>query len=50
MQETTTPEMWLPVVDYEGVYEISSIGRVKRVKAAKGAKAGRILNLSINTN
>lgn len=36
-------ERWLPVVGYEGVYEVSSLGRVKRVKAATGAKVGRIL-------
>lgn len=36
-------EEWMPIPDYEGVYEISDQGRVKRIKAARGAKPGRIL-------
>lgn len=36
-------EQWLPVVGYEGIYEVSNHGRVKRVKAATGATVGLIL-------
>lgn len=38
-----TPEEWRPVVGYEGVYEVSSLGRVKRVGAGPGATVGKIL-------
>lgn len=40
MQST---ERWLPVVGYEGHYEVSDHGRVKRVAIGPGARAGRIL-------
>ena len=43
MQETT--EQWLPVVGYEGLYEVSNMGRVKRVKAGQGARVGGFLSL-----
>lgn len=36
-------ERWLPVVGYEGWYEVSDQGRVRRVKAAPGAQVGYIL-------
>lgn len=36
-------ERWLPVVGWEGVYEVSSLGRIRRIKAATGAKVGKIL-------
>jgi len=36
-------ERWLPVVGYEGWYEVSDLGRVRRVRQARGAKVGRIL-------
>lgn len=38
-----TAERWLPVVGWEGVYEVSDLGRVKRVKPCGGTWAGRIL-------
>ena len=37
-------ERWLPVIGYEGWYEVSDLGRVKRVSAGQGAIAGRILS------
>lgn len=37
------PEEWRPVVGYEGIYEISDLGRVKRTKGMSGVKAGRYL-------
>lgn len=36
-------ERWVPVVGYEGVYEVSDCGRVKRVVAGGGAQIGRVL-------
>lgn len=36
-------ERWLPVVGYEGWYEVSDQGRVRRIKAGRGAQAGYIL-------
>ena len=38
-------ERWLPVIDYEGYYEVSDQGRVRRVGKARGATVGRILAL-----
>lgn len=37
------PEIWKPVVGYEGVYEISNAGLVKRVLQCKGTRSNRIL-------
>jgi hypothetical protein len=36
-------ENWRPVKDFEGVYEVSDLGRVRRSKAAKGATAGALI-------
>ena len=36
-------EEWLPMVDYEGWYDISDCGRVKRVRIANNTFIGRIL-------
>ena len=36
-------EIWKPVVGYEGIYEVSDLGRVRRVKAAQGTLAGKVL-------
>lgn len=36
-------EEWRAVVGWEGVYEVSSYGRVKRTKAASGTRPGNIL-------
>jgi hypothetical protein len=40
---STVHEEWRPVVGHEGVYEVSSLGRIKRVAAAYNSSAGRIL-------
>lgn len=41
---TETPESlderWLPVVGWEGIYEVSDLGRVKRTKRARGTRPG----------
>ena len=36
-------EIWKPVVDYEGWYEVSSFGRVRRTTPGKSTYSGRIL-------
>lgn len=36
-------EEWRPVQEFEGVYEISSLGRVRRVVSCMGGTAGTIL-------
>lgn len=43
-QPTRTTEQWKPVVGYEGLYEVSDIGRMKRVGRGPGAQSGRILS------
>ena len=35
MQNSNTPEIWKPVVGYEGHYEVSSFGRVRTLKYHK---------------
>jgi hypothetical protein len=36
-------DRWLPVVGYEGTYEVSKNGHVRRIGRARGAKPGTIL-------
>lgn len=36
-------ERWADVVGFEGVYSVSTLGRVMRVKGGAGCQAGRIL-------
>ena len=33
-------EEWRPVVGYEGIYEVSNLGRVKRILCGRGTKGG----------
>lgn len=44
MAENTIPnqERWLPVVGYEGLYEVSDMGRVKSVARVIQRKGGRV--------
>ena len=46
--DSTTPvyEEWRPVIGYEGIYEVSSLGRVRRVGASTGARVGLLLKPS----
>lgn len=39
------PERWLPVVDYEGFYEVSDLGRVRSLprQTVSGVQGGKIL-------
>jgi len=40
-------ERWLPVVGYEGIYDVSNLGRIRRMKKGPGALVGRILKESL---
>lgn len=42
-------EIWKDVPGYEGVYQVSDLGRVKRIKAGTGAKHGLILKTQADT-
>jgi len=35
--ESTLNERWLPVVGYEGWYDVSNMGRIRRAKTSRGA-------------
>jgi NUMOD4 motif/HNH endonuclease len=45
-----TEEVWLPVLGFEGCYEVSNWGRVKRIKKGLGAVVGRIMTSSLGTD
>ena len=36
-------ETWIPIKNYEGIYEISNLGRVRRIKISKGTLGGILL-------
>lgn len=44
--EIEVNEHWRRVVGYEGIYEVSTLGRVRRVKAGPNTSAGRIMKLT----
>ena len=41
--QATSKEHWLPVVGYEGLYEVSDLGHVKRSAPGPGTWVGRVL-------
>lgn len=43
-------EEWLPVVGFEGIYDVSDHGRVKRVKLSRRSKPGHILKGSMTVS
>jgi len=43
-------EIWKDIIGYEGIYQVSSHGRIKRIKPGKGAVVGRILKICPDTN
>ena len=47
-KENIDNEKWLPVIGYEGWYEVSDLGRVKRARAGASTYAGKILNPWLN--
>jgi len=48
LPQDTTHEEWRPVVGYEGIYSVSSLGRVRRERDSNGTQAGRLLTLRID--
>lgn len=42
-------EVWADVPDYEGIYEVSTLGRVKRIKPGPNTKVGKILTPRLDT-
>ena len=42
-------ERWLPVVGYEGIYDVSDRGRVRRAKSGKSTLVGRMMEGSVDT-
>lgn len=42
-QDDIAAERWLPVVGWEGYYEVSDLGRVRRVAPYHGYPAGRLV-------
>lgn len=43
-------EEWLPVVEWEGIYEVSNIGRVRRILALTNNRAGNVLKAGPDKN
>jgi len=43
-------EEWRPIFEYEGVYEVSSLGRVKRVAGCNSSKSGSIRKSHVGNN
>jgi len=39
---------WMPIRDFEGIYEVSSLGQIRRIAGGRGAKVGRILKPGAN--
>jgi len=42
-------ERWLPILGFEGIYDVSDRGRVRRIKAYKSTFVGRILKPNIHS-
>lgn len=43
MADPTVAERWLPVVRYEGIYSVSSLGRMRSERKSTNSKPGMIL-------
>jgi hypothetical protein len=43
-------EVWLPIPEYEGWYEISSLGKTRRVKPGRATKIGRLCKAWASTD
>lgn len=48
LDATTPPEEWRSVVGYEGIYEVSNLGRVRRSQASKNSPANFIKSPRLN--
>lgn len=42
-------EVWKPVVGYEGLYDVSNLGRMRRSLNDSGGRAGKILSPKLST-
>lgn len=40
-------EIWKPCPDYEAIYSVSNLGRIRRDKAGAGAQVGKIIKTTI---
>lgn len=45
--EELASEIWKPVVGWECLYEVSSVGRVRRIKGGHGAVPGKVLKAGL---
>jgi hypothetical protein len=50
LYQESNPEEWLPVVRYEGFYEVSNRGQIRRTASYKGTKVGHIIALSVDSS
>ena len=39
-------ENWKPITEFDGIYEVSNIGRIRRAIGGRGTRAGRITKIS----
>lgn len=48
--QSTEPEIWKPIFGFEGLYEVSNLGRIRRDPSARGRGAvpGRVLAVNEN--
>lgn len=44
-----TSERWLPVVGYEGLYEVSDLGRIRRSSPGRKTRVGLVLKQRVGT-
>ena len=49
-EEMYKDERWLPVVGFEGIYDVSDFGRVRSIMKRKNTLVGRILKPSLNAS
>lgn len=42
-ESITAPEIWKPVVSWEGIYEVSTSGRIRRLLSSPNTQVGKIL-------
>lgn len=43
-------ENWKPVPGWEGIYEVSDLGRLRRIVGGTGTKPGRVMNPAVGSN
>src|SRR5262245_627876 len=48
MKTKMESEIWKDAPGYEGVYEVSNLGRIKRISAARGTRIGWIFHTAID--